>query len=43
VKKFAIELPLTDLEKRRALKAKTGFDVDKAIENSGKEPDEKEE
>ena len=43
VKKFAIELPLTDLEKRRALKAKTGFDVDKALENSGKEPDEKEE
>lgn len=43
VKKFAMELPLTDLEKRRALKAKTGFDVDKALENSGKEPDEKEE
>lgn len=43
VKKFAVELPLSDLNKRKALKAKTGFDVDKAIENSGKEPDPKEE
>ena len=31
-------MPLTDYEKRKALKEKTGFDVDKAIANS--EPDE---
>ncbi len=43
IKKFAVELPLTDLQKRKALQAKTGFNVDKAIENSGKEPDAKEE
>lgn len=40
IKKFAVELPLTDFEKRAALKAKTGFDVDKAIANAGQEPDE---
>lgn len=39
VKKFAVELPLTDYEKRQALKAKTGFDVDAAIANAGKEAD----
>lgn len=44
VKKFSVELPLTDFEKRQALKAKTGFDVDAAIANAGKEADaEKEE
>ena len=32
IKKYAVSLPLTDLNKRRALKEKTGFDVDKAIE-----------
>ena len=37
VKKYAVELPLTDTQKRRALKAKTGFDVDAAVRNS--EPD----
>ena len=31
VKKYALSLPLEDLNKRRALKEKTGFDVDKAI------------
>ena len=40
IKKFAVELPLTDFEKRAALKTKTGFDVDKAIANAGQEPDE---
>jgi hypothetical protein len=40
IKKFAVELPLTDFEKRAALKAKTGFDVDKAIANAGQEQDE---
>jgi hypothetical protein len=43
VKKFAVELPLTDFEKRNALKVKTGFDVDKAVANSGIETDAKEE
>ena len=28
---MAVDLPLSDLNKRRALKEKTGFDVDKAI------------
>ena len=31
IKSMSISLPLTDLNKRRALKAKTGFDVDKAL------------
>ena len=43
VKKFAVSLPLDDYEKRQALKAKTGLDVDAAIANSGLEPDAREE
>lgn len=43
VKKYAVTLPLDNYEKRQALKAKTGFDVDMAIANSGLEPDAKEE
>ncbi len=39
IKQFAISLPLTDYEKRQALKAKTGFDVDTALANSGPEVD----
>lgn len=31
IKTLAVRLPLTDLNKRRALKEKTGFDVDKAL------------
>lgn len=31
IKTMAVQLPLTDLNKRRALKEKTGFDVDKAL------------
>ena len=31
IKALAIKLPLTDLNKRKALKEKTGFDVDKAL------------
>lgn len=31
VKKFAIDLPLNDIQKRRALKDKTGFDVSEAL------------
>jgi hypothetical protein len=33
IKKFSVSLPITDMQKRQALKEKTGFDVDKAIEN----------
>ena len=43
IKKFAVTLPLDNYEKRQALKAKTGLDVDAAIANSGLEPDAKEE
>ena len=43
IKKFSVELPLDDYQKRQALKAKTGFDVDAAVANSGLEPDQKEE
>lgn len=31
IKTLAVSLPLTDLNKRRVLKEKTGFDVDKAL------------
>lgn len=31
IKSYAVSLPLTDLNKRRALKSKTGFDVDSAL------------
>ena len=34
VKKFAISLPLTDTVKIRILKDKTGFDVERALENA---------
>ena len=34
IKNFAVSLPLTDMEKREALKNKTGFDVDRAIINA---------
>ena len=43
VKKYAVSLPVENYEKRQALKAKTGFDVDLAIANSGSEVSEKEE
>ena len=33
IKTMSVQLPITDMAKREALKAKTGFDVDKAIEN----------
>ena len=41
IKRFAVSLPLTDYDKRVALKTKTGFDTDAAIANSGKEVDTK--
>ncbi|MDV3428265.1 MAG: hypothetical protein LIR50_14805 [Bacillota bacterium] len=31
IKSMSVSLPLTDLNKRKALKEKTGFDVDKAL------------
>lgn len=31
IKKLSVDIPLTDMDKRRALKAKTGFDVDAAL------------
>ncbi len=40
IKQFAVSLPLDNYDKRVALKAKTGFDVDAAIAN-GKELEEK--
>lgn len=42
IKKFAVSLPLTDYEKRQALKAKTGFDVDEAIKNDNADKTEEE-
>jgi hypothetical protein len=33
VKKLSVDLPLSDYNKRQALKEKLGFDVDKAITN----------
>ncbi len=38
IKKYAVSLPLSDYDKRQALKKKTGFDVDAAVANSGLEP-----
>lgn len=40
VKKFAIELPINDIQKREAIKEKTGFDITTALELS--KPDEPE-
>lgn len=40
VKKFAVELPLSDYEKREAMKEKIGFDVDKALANKKQEEEE---
>ena len=33
IKKLSVDIPLTDMDKRRALKAKTGFDVDAALKH----------
>lgn len=40
IKSLSVTLPLTDLNKRRALKEKTGFDVDKAIAHVEEEKEE---
>lgn len=42
IKTFSIQLPMNDMEKRRALKNKTGFDVTAAIANIEKEKEEDE-
>lgn len=44
IKTMSVQLPITDMAKREALKVKTGFDVDKAIENdrASKEDSKKE-
>ena len=33
IKKLSIDIPLTDIQKRQALKAKTGFDVEAALKH----------
>lgn len=40
VKTYAVSLPLSDYNKRQALKEKIGFDVDKALENKRAELEE---
>ena len=40
MKSLAVSLPLTDLNKRKALKEKTGFDVDKALVHIEEEKEE---
>lgn len=37
IKSMAVSLPLTDLNKRRALRDKTGFDVDQALRHMEEE------
>ena len=43
IKVLAVKLPLTDLNKRKALKDKTGFDVDKALIHLDEEKQDEEE
>ena len=43
IKTMAVQLPLTDLNKRKALKDKTGFDVDKALVHIEEEKNEESE
>lgn len=43
IKTLSVQLPLTDLNKRKALKEKTGFDVDKALVHLEEERAEEEE
>lgn len=40
IKTMAVQLPLTDMAKRKALKEKTGFDVDKALVHIEEEKNE---
>lgn len=43
LKQYAVSIPLIDLEKRKALKEKTGFDVDLALKNLEAEKQEEKE
>ena len=43
IKAYAVSLPLSDYNKRQALKEKIGFDVDKALENKRLEEQEEKE
>ena len=43
IKSMAVSLPLTDLNKRKALKEKTGFDVDSALRHLEEEKAEENE
>ena len=40
IKSFSVSLPLTDIDKRKALKSKTGFDVDNALRHIEEEKSE---
>ena len=40
IKKFSISVPLYDMQKRAALKKKTGFDVDAALKNMAAEKED---
>lgn len=40
LKSYAVSLPITDYEKRKAMKAKLNFDVDKAIEYTADDEDQ---
>lgn len=40
IKKLSVDIPLTDMDKRRALKAKTGFDVDAALKHIEEEKED---
>lgn len=40
IKKLSIEIPLTDMQKRKALKEKTGFDVDAALKHIEEEKED---
>ena len=42
IKSLSVSVPLGDYNKRRALKEKTGFDVDAAIKHMEEEREEKE-
>jgi hypothetical protein len=40
IKKLSIDIPLMDMDKRKALKAKTGFDVDAALRHIEEEKED---
>lgn len=40
IKKLSVDIPLMDMEKRKALKAKTGFDVDAALRHIEEEKED---